>query len=192
MHYEKFTNLLLIVALAILGPIFYTQSCVAGEVPKGQIPEEHLSTSCKALPWGVKVWDIDEAATSLKAKENVVWVDTRPASFFIKGTVRNAVLLPYNQTGKDGNELTKEKLNQLISSQELDPSTARIAFFCQGPKCHRSYNAAYVAATQWGYTPENIIWFRAGYPELFKSVKSEAKLRRRAKTYLSDEGIGHL
>lgn len=179
---------LCIIPLALM----LTLPATADEVNKGRIPSDHLVKSCKVLPWGVSVWDLDEATASLKAKEKVIWVDTRPESFFKKGTVRNASLMPYNKTGAKGNMLTPEKLQALIEKNGLDKSSAKVAFFCQGPKCHRSYNAAYVAVAEWGYSPENVIWFRDGYPNLFKGIKSDAKLRRRAKAYISQEGMSQL
>ena len=100
--------------------------------------------------------------------------------------------MPYNKSGAEGNLLTAAKLQELLGARGLTKNTAKIVFFCQGPKCHRSYNAAYVAVDQWGYNPENIIWFRAGYPYLFKQVKANAKMRRRAKMYLSDRGLSQL
>jgi len=44
----------------------------------------------------------------------------------------------------------------------------------------------------WGYKPENSIWFRAGYPFLFKAVQDDVKLKRKANKYLSEAGIKQL
>ena len=167
-------------------------SLKAAEVEKGKIPAEHMAKTAKSLPWGGLVWDIDEAVTQLKSKEKALWVDTRPESFFKKGTVRDAVLMPYNKTGSKGNDLTKEGLEASLASIGLPKKDAEIIFFCQGPKCHRSYNAAFVAVTEWGFSPENIIWFREGYPNLFKAVKDNAKLKRKAKKYICDAGMKQL
>lgn len=164
----------------------------AQEVGKGKIPQEQLSKSYKTLPWGGGIWDINDAVAQLKKKENMVWVDTRPASFFKKGTVRNAVLLTYNQSGKEGNQMTKASLEAAITKAGLTKDNAKIVFFCQGPKCHRSYNAAYTAVTNYGFPPENIIWFRDGYPPLLKTVKNNPKLKRKAKKYLCDAGLKQL
>lgn len=183
---------LLTIGLIVFGLVALAAPGMANEVNKGEIPSDHLNPSCKALPWGAVVWDLEEAVASLKANEKVIWIDTRPDSFFQKGSVRSAVLLPYDKSGAATNALTPEKLEALVAAQDLTRETAKIAFFCQGPKCHRSYNAAYMAASAWGYTPQNIIWFRAGYPNLFKDVKADAKLRRRAKAYLSDNGLSQL
>jgi hypothetical protein len=164
----------------------------AKEVNKGEIPAEHLTKSCKKMPWGVAVWDLDEAISAMNNGEKVLWIDTRPASFFDKGTVRDAVCMLYDKTGQGENDLDAKKLEEAVKKAGLTKETAKIAFFCQGPECHRSYNAAFMAVTSWGYSPQNIIWFRDGYPELFKQVKASAGLKRKAKTYLSDSAVSQL
>ena len=164
----------------------------ASEVDKGAIPGEHLSKSLKKLPCGAAIWDVKEAVTQLKSKDKVLWIDTRPESFFTKGTIRNAILLPYNKTGKKGNDMTEETLAAAISAAGLEKDSATIIFFCQGPKCHRSYNASFIAITQWGYNADNIVWNRAGYPHLMKEVQNNPKLKRKAKKYISDAGVKSL
>ncbi len=168
-----------------------TQS-LAKEVNKAQIPSEHTAKTCKSLPWGAKEWDLDEAVAGLKKDKNLLWVDTRPGSFFKKGSVRNAVLLPYNKSGKKGNICDKESLESKISAAGLSKDNCRIVFFCQGPKCHRSYNAAYKAVKEWGFAPDKVVWFRDGYPALLKQVKADPKLKRKAKKYISDEGLSQM
>ncbi len=164
----------------------------AQEVAKAKIPPDHLVSSYTKLDWGVPVWDVDEAISQLKSKEKTLWIDTRPESFYKKGTVRGAILLPYNKQGAPGNDMTEETLGKAVSEAGIDKNTHKIVMFCQGPKCHRSYNATFMAVSEWGYKAENIIWFRAGYPLLLKAVKNNPKLKRKAKKYLSDEGIKNL
>ena len=164
----------------------------AAEVGKGQIPADQLAKSYKTLPWGVPIWDVTEALPALKKGKDLIWVDTRPESFFKKGTVANAVLLIYNKKGKEENTLTPESLKKAMADKGFSKDSATIVFFCQGPKCHRSYNASFAAVTEWGYAPEKIIWFRAGYPFLFKEVQGNAKLKRKAKRYISDAGVKQL
>ncbi len=171
---------------------FMANPLTAKEVNKGAIPADHVTKSCKALPWGVKVWDLEDAVSHLKAKDKILWIDTRPESFFKKGTVRGAILLPYNKTGAAGNDMTEEKLAAAVKAAGFTKDTAKVAFFCQGPKCHRSYNAAYIAVTQWGYKAENVVWYRDGYPTLFKEIKNNPKMKRKAKRYISDDGITQL
>lgn len=165
----------------------------AQEVGKGKIPADHLPATLKALPWGVSAWDVDEAVAGLKDKESkILWVDTRPSSFFKQGTVRDAVLLVYDKTGAsypDGEPVcTKESLEAAMAATGAET----VVFFCQGPKCHRSYNAAYVAVKEWGMDPAKVVWFRAGYPNLFKAVGETPKLKRKAARYLCDNGVAQL
>lgn len=172
--------------------IFFSLSSYAAEVGKGQIPDDQLAPSYKQLPWGSPIWDVDEAIAQLQNDEKVLWVDTRPESFFQKGTVKDAVLLPYNQKTATDNVLTKESLDKAVADMGIDKDSGKIIIFCQGPKCHRSYNATYVAVTDWGYKAENVIWFRAGYPLLLKEIKGNAKLKRKAKKFISDEAVKQL
>jgi hypothetical protein len=165
---------------------------LAGEVDKGCIPAEHLSTSCKVLPWGSPVWDVTEAVASINGGEKLLWVDTRPSSFFKQGSVRGAIDLLYDKSDVGGNEFTKASLEQAITKAGYAKDSVKIAIFCQGPECHRSYNAVFTAVKQWGYKPENVIWFRAGYPLLLKEIQADAKLKRKAATYLTDEGAASL
>lgn len=170
--------------------ILLTGAGQAGEVGKGQIPADHLQAGTKVLPWNVAVWDVDEAVKAIKKREKILWVDTRPTSFFEQGTVRGAVLMVYDQTGAsypDGEPIcTAAHLKKRMQKAGAD----KVVFFCQGPKCHRSYNAAYVAVTDWGIDPSQVVWFRAGYPQLFKAVSETPKLKRKAKRYLCDASLG--
>lgn len=165
---------------------------MAQEVDKGKIPADQLAKSYKKLAWGSAIWDADEAVEQLQKGENILWVDTRPESFFKKGTVQDAVLLIYNKKGMPENTLTPESLDKALADKGIAKDKAIIAFFCQGPKCHRSYNASFAAVTEWGYAPEQVVWFREGYPFLFKKVQSDAKLKRKAKRYISDDGVKQL
>jgi len=182
------TVLAILVCTALL-----TGAVVAQEVPKGKIPANHLDSNLKELPWGVAVWDVEEAVTAFKSKESkILWVDTRPSSFFKQGTIRAAALLVYDKTGSDYPDgepvCTNESLAEAMTAAGADV----VVFFCQGPKCHRSYNAAYVAVTEWGMDATKVVWFRGGYPNLVKAVGESPKLKRKAKRYLSDEGVGKL
>jgi hypothetical protein len=184
----RLLHILLLLALTF----FLASSVIAQEVDKGKIPTDQLAKAYTTLSWGVPIWDVDIAIQQLKKGKNILWVDTRPDSFFKKGTVRDAVLLIYNKKGMEENTLTPESLKKAMADKGIDKSKATIVFFCQGPKCHRSYNATFTAVTDWGYKPEQIVWFRAGYPFLFKEVQSNAKLKRKAKRYISDDGIKKL
>ena len=176
-------------------PLFFlicAQTASAQEVNKGEIPEEQLASTYKKLPWGATVWDAAEAIPALKKNENYLWVDNRPESFFKKGTVSGAVLLVYHQKDNPENTLNEASLEKAITDAGLAKDSAEIVLFCQGPQCHMSYNATQAVINEWGYNPENVIWFRGGYPELLKEVKNDPKLKRKAKKYLSDAGIKQL
>ena len=182
------TGIALLVCMAL-----FAGAVVAQEVPKGKIPGTHLDTNLKELPWLAAAWDVDDAVAAFKTKESkILWVDTRPSSFFKQGTVRDAVLLVYDKAGSeypDGEPVcTKETLEAAMAAAGADV----VVFFCQGPKCHRSYNASYVAVKDWGLDPAKVVWFRGGYPNLFKAVGESPKLKRKAKRYLSDEGVAKL
>ena len=167
-------------------------TAIAQEVPKGGIPAERLATSYGKLPWGVAVWDVPQAVEKLDNATNVIWIDTRPSSFFSKGTVRGAIDMPWDQKGSPNNKLTKEAVLKAATDKGVDPSKALFAFFCQGPECHRSYNASYIAVTDWGLAATQVIWFRAGYPHLIEAIKADSKLKRKVKRYLSDEALESL
>jgi rhodanese-related sulfurtransferase len=178
--------------MVIVGGSLFLQPVIAGEVDKGGISADHLAGGYKLLDWGSPVWDVPEALACLNAKEKVLWVDTRPESICSKGTVLDAVVIQYNKSGAEGNDLTKDKLIAAIQKAGLAVDSTKIIFYCQGPECHRSYNASFVAVTQWGFKPENMIWFRDGYPVLFKEIKADPKLKRKASQYLSASGVAEL
>lgn len=165
----------------------------ATEVNKGKIPAEYLSGDMKTLPWKAAIWDVDEAVTAINAKDSkVLWVDTRPSTFFKHGTIKDAVLLVYDKAGSkypNGEPVcTKESLTEAMKAAGAD----KVAFFCQGPKCHRSYNASYVAVQDWGFDPAQVVWFRGGYPHLFKAVSENAKLKRKPGNYLCANSLTKL
>lgn len=171
--------------------MIFSGSALAGEVGKGEIPEAQLEKSYTTLDWGVKIWDTDELITAMKSKETLLFVDTRPESFFSKGTINGAINLSYDMKGKEGT-LSAETLQAAIKQAGMTKENCKVVFFCQGPKCHRSYNATYTAVTDWGYNPANIIWNREGYPFLFKMVKETPQLKRKAKNYISEAGLNDL
>jgi rhodanese-related sulfurtransferase len=172
--------------------LFSIQIASAADVKKGEIPEDQLAPTYRTLPWGSIIWEVNDAVTALKKGENFLWVDNRPESFFKKGTVSGAVLLVYHNIANPENTLTEESLEKAIIDAGLSKESANIVFFCQGPQCHMSYNATQVAINDWGYSPEKIIWFRGGYPDLLKEVKNDPKLKRKAKKYLSEAGVNQL
>ena len=188
MKRKKTMLVLLTAGLCLAATVVHGQ-----EVDKGGIPEAQLEKTFKTLPWGAKIWDVDEAVAAMKNSESkVLWVDTRPKTFFDKGTVRNAKLLIYGKQGEAENTLTKEALLKAIQDAGFSLTDVKIAFFCQGPKCHRSYNATIVAINTWGFSASQIIWFRDGYPNLFKAIREDPKLKRAAKRLVSDSALKEL
>lgn len=184
--------LVMILSLCLCAGFACLQTATAQEVEKGKIPPDRLDASYKQLPWGVAIWDEQEAVEQLAHGNAVLWVDTRPESFFKQGTIRGAVLLTYGKKGEASNTLSEESLNKALADTGLSKDSATIAFFCQGPACHRSYNATFIAVSEWGFSPDKVVWFRAGYPHLLQEVKANAKLKRKANQYLSDAGVRQL
>lgn len=168
------------------------QAVLANEVDKGGIPAAELEGSFKKLAWGSPVWDNDEMIQAYNDDAKILVVDTRPDSFFQKGTLRNAVLLAFDKSDAADNSMSEASLAEAIAKAGLTKETAKIVLFCQGPKCHRSYNASFIAVSKWGYKPENIIWFRDGYPNLVKKIQDDPKLKRKANKYLSEEALKSL
>ncbi|MDX2447781.1 MAG: hypothetical protein QNK29_11375 [Desulfobacterales bacterium] len=183
-----------ILLMAVLIPLFFfcfcqtvfaeCKECV--EVAKGKIPAQFIDKSVKALPSGIIIWDIDEAIKTLKKKTNtILWVDTRPKSFFDMGSVKNAELLVCDMKGipidEDalGPAISKKRLETAIKKIHPDMAAVTLVFFCQGPKCHRSYDAAIRAVLEYGYPADKVVWFRAGYPLLETHIMGNPKLKKR-------------
>lgn len=181
-----------LIFLSCAGLVFAATECKeCEEVAKGKIPAQFLDPSLKMLPSGIAVWDVEEAIVALKNKKaKYLWVDTRPGSFLDIGTTKNAVNLVCDLQGVPipeadaPNAITKDKL--LAAMQKIDPETdsVTVIFFCQGPKCHRSYNAALRCVKDYGLGVDQVVWFRGGYPNLEKYILSNPKLKRRITKYL--------
>lgn len=161
------------------------------EVAKGKIPAKFLDPSLKTLPSGIAIWDVEEALPALKDKKGkYLWVDTRPGSFLEIGTTKNAVNLVCDLQGipipeaDTPNAISKEKLFDAMKAVDPDINAVKAIFFCQGPKCHRSYNAALRCVKDYGLGVDQVVWFRGGYPNLEKYILSDPKLKRRVKKYL--------
>ena len=174
------------------GLIFATTECKeCEEVAKGKIPVQFLDPSLKMLPPGIAVWDVEEAIPALKDKHaKYLWVDTRPGSFIEIGTTKNAVNLVCDLLGiaipeaDAPNAITKEKLFAAMKTIDPDINSVTVIFFCQGPRCHRSYNAALRCIKNYGLSVDQVVWFRGGYPNLEKHILSDPKLKRRMTKYL--------
>jgi len=104
---------------------------LAQEVDKGKIPADQLAASFKQLAWGSPVWDVDEAVAQLKSDAKVLWVDTRPESFYKTGSVQGAILLPYDKQGVAGNVLSQETLDKAVIDAGLSKDSAKVIFFAR-------------------------------------------------------------
>ncbi|WP_320045368.1 rhodanese-like domain-containing protein [uncultured Desulfobacter sp.] len=161
------------------------------EVAKGKIPAHFLEPNLKMLPSGIAIWDVEEAIVALKEKKaKYLWVDTRPGSFLDIGTTRSAVNLVCDLQGEAipeadaPNAITKDKLLAAMKTIDPDINSVTVIFFCQGPKCHRSYNAALRSVKDYGLGVDQVVWFRGGYPNLEKHILANPKLKRRITKYL--------
>jgi hypothetical protein len=65
-----------------------------------------------------------------------------------------------------------------------DITEVTVIFFCQGPKCHRSYDAALRSVAEYGMAPSKVVWYRDGYPNLEKHILATPKLKKRISKYL--------
>lgn len=165
------------------------------EVSKGDIPEKYLKKTLKKLPIGIRVWDVEETFKNFNDK-NVVWIDTRPSSFFQNGTFRPAVNYVYNKNEKivisskeRETPLTKAALKDLQKQSGVKEPV--FVFFCQGPKCHRSYNAALATVQRWGYPADRIVWLRAGFPNVLKAIDTNPKLKMKKARYIKGKILAH-
>ncbi len=178
----KTTALLLSMACAVT---LYAGNCAeCVEVAKGGIPAKYLSSTTKTLPSGIAIYDVPEAMANLE-NPSILWIDTRPTSFYKVGTLKNSIHLVYDQNekavaaGDASVALTEISLMTAIRKVNPDISKVKVAFFCQGPECHRSYNAALRAISEYGLSTKNVIWFRAGYPDLLSHYQNDPKLKRK-------------
>jgi hypothetical protein len=159
------------------------------EVDKGKVPKKFLKKSVKKLPNGIKIWDERESISQLNRKNRrILWVDTRPSSMWRSGTIKGSVNLVYHKNEKflfsrEQKKLTKNSLNRLRRGK------TKIVYFCQGPKCHRSYNAALRSVQKWGLPVSQVVWLRAGYPLIYKHIQSNPRLKRKIGKYLQGSTI---
>lgn len=84
--------------------------------------------------------------------EGVLFVDPRRDSDWAAGRIPDAEHLELNTNFNEAS---------LLDAAEGD-KTAKVVFYCNGPKCARSAKCA-TQAISWGFT--NIFYFRDGFPE---------------------------
>lgn len=186
----------LVLILSVFASLYSEECAECVEVAKGKIPEKFLDLKLKDLPSGISIWDVPEALKALTEKTpNVLWVETRPSIFYNMGTIKNSVLLicdlkgnPIPEADKE-NEITKDKLIDAMKKINSDISKVTVVFFCQGPKCHRSYDAAIRSVIEYGISASQVVWFREGYPNLEKFIFNNPKLNTKKSLYLSGTNI---
>lgn len=190
---RKTVTILLAMGIVLLsGTAFAAPECrECEEVAKEKIPEKYLDEGLKLLPSGIAVWDLEEALSAFGHKDaKYLWVDTRPGSFLKLGTIKGAVNLVCDLQGipipeaDAGNAISQEGLLAEMKKIAPDIHDVTVVFFCQGPKCHRSYNAALRSVREYGLGVDKVVWFRGGYPNLEKHILQDPKLKRRIKKYL--------
>ncbi len=171
-----------------VGFVFPLNGAPMPEVDPNKIPDRYIKKSVKKISsLGIVIWDAKEALAALDKGESVLWVDTRPQFLYDRGTVRDAVLFVYHKyndlifPSQRPFLLTRAKIYAAMRGKK------RIAYFCQGTRCHRSYNAALRSVQQWGIPASRIIWFREGYPGLLKIIKKNPALKRRMEIYFQGD-----
>lgn len=86
----------------------------------------------------------------MQGTAGLVVIDSRKPSDRAKGWIEGSVGLPNTDT------------NEASLASNVKSKTTPIAFYCNGVKCGRSYDAAKIAL---GLGYQNIYWFRGGWDE---------------------------
>ena len=102
-----------------------------------------------SLPGTILV-DVETTAELIVRTPDLLIVDSRKGTEYIKGHIQRAISLP-------DTDMTLE----LLSNHVPDKSTP-LLFYCNGERCLRSSRAA-AQAVDWGYS--KIYWFRGGWNE---------------------------
>lgn len=74
-------------------------------------------------------------------------------------TLPRAVAAPWAATGGDFDDQVQQQLAQYLEGVTQGNAEAPLVFFCAGPQCWLSYNAA-LRAVHLGY--RNVLWYRGG------------------------------
>lgn len=112
-------------------------------------------------------------AEKLHATGQWQFIDVRKdKDYQVTGTIPGSAHLEYqfekaNYTGKT--QLTQDKLLKILENKK------GIVFFCNGPKCPRSYNASIVSVNHWNISSEKIKWYHQGAPswDMHLLIKAE-------------------
>lgn len=154
------------------------------EVDKGKIPNQYINSAVKKLPNGITIWDAQEAITAIDSgNTSYLWIDCSPKQIFATSTLKPAINLVYHKNEEvwkqnAGPRLTRATLNARKSGK------TKIIYFCQGPRCHRSFNAALRSVQNWGIPVSQVVWLRAGAPGVLKHVLTQPQLKSRMNKYI--------
>lgn len=127
-----------------------------GVAPQSTLKQDVGTPTPTAAP-GVRTVYTNQVAAELRQNHGMVLVDSLENSH--PETIQGAVYLPasgkYGTFGDPAQAQLVQDLERLTRGQKQMP----LVFFCQGPRCWESYNAA-LRARAAGYP--NVFWFRGG------------------------------
>lgn len=112
-----------------------------------------------AAPAGVKLVDA-KAVQDLHAK-GATLVDTRKASEYGEGSIKEAISVPYDPE-KSAKAADFDASQDKFDMGKLKDKNAAIVVFCNSGSCWKSYKAAVVLSKN-GY--KNVNWYRDGFPD---------------------------
>ena len=92
----------------------------------------------------------EQVITLILTTPNLVIIDARKRSEYIKGHIQGAV------------NLLNSQMDENTLAHYANDKNAALLFYCNGPRCMRSSDAVQKALA-WGY--RNIFWFRGGWSE---------------------------
>ncbi|MCW5746706.1 MAG: hypothetical protein KIT36_10960 [Alphaproteobacteria bacterium] len=111
-----------------------------------------------ALPAGIgKVLSTQALDNELRKGTDFLLVDVLEAPH--QRTIIKARYIPYGGRAGNFNDLVQQQLTSELANLTRSRTDYPIVFFCQGPRCWESYNAA-LRAYEAGY--RNLYWYRGG------------------------------
>ncbi len=110
-------------------------------------------------PAGVKLVEAKDVQ-ALQAKGAVI-VDTRRASEYAEGTIKDAINVPYDPE-KSAKDAGFDPAQDKFDMAKFADKNKDIVTFCNAGSCWKSYKSAVVLAKA-GY--KNVHWYRNGFPD---------------------------
>lgn len=127
---------------------------------KGELEAKELSPAL-----GIQYYTPAMVKDALQNKtSSIVFVDTRPKSFFDQCRIKGSSVYEYKTAAATG-DLKKELVEKWVKEGKT------VVFYCNDLKCYRSTNAALQAVCNWGIPADKIGWFGKGVPGLAKEYK---------------------